>query len=413
MAGQMPKLVSQYPSDPVFRTELGAHHYRLIGLEITTAAGQTSAGDLVRLGSGGSDQNATATIAHDLVLDRVYVHGGATVNVHRCIGLNSAATAIVDSWVSDCHGKDMESQAIAGWNGPGPYRIENNHIEGSGMGLMFGGATAAIYGLDPADIVIRHNHFTRPLSWQGVWQVKNQIELKHARRVLIEGNVIENNWQDAQSGNILVWKSSADLSGAEWTLTADITFRYNVVRNSAGGLNLAAAPDGPAQPARRVLLQDNRFENIGKFAGTGDGRMFTLLGALQDVQFVHNTVIMSATGGTGLIVWDGDPMHNFRFRDNIATLGADGIVGSGIGRGTAALSHYTGDTYDVAGNVFIGTADATKYPAGNQIIPTIDAVGFVDAAGGNYALRASSAYLGSGASMSSIDAATAGVVILP
>src|SRR5690606_23447694 len=90
-----------------------------------------------------------------------------------------------------------DSQAIAGWNGPGPFKIVNNYLEGAGENIMFGGATPRIEGLVPADIVIRGNHFHKPLRWrigdpsyEGIpWSVKNLFELKNARRVVIDGNI--------------------------------------------------------------------------------------------------------------------------------------------------------------------------------------------------------------------------------
>src|SRR3989441_7333418 len=56
--------------------------------------------------------------------------------------------------------------------------------------------------LAPADIEIRGNHLFKPLTWlpgnpafAGIsWAVKNNFEVKNAARVLIDGNVFENNW---------------------------------------------------------------------------------------------------------------------------------------------------------------------------------------------------------------------------
>jgi len=62
----------------------------------------------------------------------------------RCLALNSARTAIVGSWISDCHAKGLDAQAIAGWNGPGPYLIENTHLAGSTENIIFGGADPGI-----------------------------------------------------------------------------------------------------------------------------------------------------------------------------------------------------------------------------------------------------------------------------
>src|SRR5207237_1266571 len=80
------------------QTAPGAHHWRV---ELVEIAG-SGATDLVALGSGGSDQNATAGVPHDLVVDRCYIHGDATAGVKRCIALNSASTEISNSYVADC-----------------------------------------------------------------------------------------------------------------------------------------------------------------------------------------------------------------------------------------------------------------------------------------------------------------------
>ncbi|HEX7979407.1 MAG TPA: Ig-like domain-containing protein, partial [Gemmatimonadaceae bacterium] len=204
-------------------TALTAHHWRLTGLEIGgTAAAQEISG-IVRFGDGSGAQNSLSLVAHDLVLDRAYVHGMATQAVRRCISLQSAKTAIVDSWISDCHSNNGDSQGIVGWNGPGPFLIQNNHIEGGHQGLFFGGSDPAIPNLNPSDITVIGNHITRPQSWKGVWQTKTIIESKNARRMLIEGNVIENVWPDAQVGYAVLLKSENQSGGAPWTQTTDVT----------------------------------------------------------------------------------------------------------------------------------------------------------------------------------------------
>ena len=58
---------------------------------------------------------------------------------------------------------------------------------------MFGGSDPVISGVIPSDIEFRRNHFFKPTSWKGKWMIKNLIEIKSAQRVLIEGNIFENN----------------------------------------------------------------------------------------------------------------------------------------------------------------------------------------------------------------------------
>ena len=103
---------------------------------------------------------------HHLVLDRSYVHGTAALDLKRCIALNSAMSAVVDSWLTECHSNDGDSQAVLGYNGAGPFRIENNYLAAGTRSMMFGGGDPGITGLVPSDIEMRHNHITRPLAWR-------------------------------------------------------------------------------------------------------------------------------------------------------------------------------------------------------------------------------------------------------
>ena len=57
----------------------------------------------------------------DIIFDRSYIHAPTRRYVRRCVGLNGARLAVIDSYVSDCHSA-FDAQAIAGWNGPGPSR---------------------------------------------------------------------------------------------------------------------------------------------------------------------------------------------------------------------------------------------------------------------------------------------------
>ena len=100
-----------------------------------------------------------AQIAHDLAVDGFAVWAAMRWRaVKRGIALNSAATTITGSYISDIKAVGQDSQAIAGWNGPGPYTITNNYLEAAGENLMFGGADPAVPGLVPADITIKGNH---------------------------------------------------------------------------------------------------------------------------------------------------------------------------------------------------------------------------------------------------------------
>lgn len=166
-AGKLPRLVGQsgtWQSTPVIRTEPGAHHYRLQFLEID-GIGNLGYGTLVQLGEHTSAQTTFAAAPRFIVLDRVYLHGHHTKGMRRGIALNSAATDILNSYIVDFLAIE-EAQAIAGWNGAGPFRIINNHLEATGENIMFGGSDPKTLNLVPSDIIIRGNYLTKPLAWR-------------------------------------------------------------------------------------------------------------------------------------------------------------------------------------------------------------------------------------------------------
>src|SRR5437588_5344843 len=215
-ASLMPKIVTPNGS-PAIAAAFGAHQYRLIGIEVTTTISDTNSTQygLIVLGYDYATSSAATSLAQlssDVVFDRCYIHGTPTGNVQRGIAVNSRRTAVIDSYISDIHGVGFDTQAIGGWNGDGPFKIVNNYLEAAAENVLFGGADPSIANLVPSDIEIRRNHFFKPLSWKlddpsyaGIpWTIKNLLELKNAKRVLLDGNVLEQSWANAQIGYAMV-----------------------------------------------------------------------------------------------------------------------------------------------------------------------------------------------------------------
>ncbi|MBC8869812.1 MAG: right-handed parallel beta-helix repeat-containing protein [Planctomycetes bacterium] len=421
-AAAMPKIVDPNGNGAI-STALNAGYYRLIGLEVTVSPSVENAWALVKAGSGGSDQNALAVVAHHLILDRMYIHGDPSKNCFRCVALNSAHTAVIDSYLADGHAQGFDAQAICGWNGPGPFKIVNNYLEGSGENVMFGGADPHIPDLVPSDIEFRHNHCFKPLSWKigdpdyaGIpWAVKNLFELKNARRVLIEGNVFENNWVHAQNGTAILFTVRNQDGKAPWCAVQDVTMINNVVRNSPTGF-VVMGEDSPnkSQPSRRLMIRNNLFERIERMA-------FYITSAADDVEIHHNTFVPTnymAFCMTGLKGHDasgkvvGKPCTRFKLTNNIMGFG---LYGPGIDGGqntfAEALPELTWDK-----NLFVGYGEGRAQsamkrntcPAGSLFEPKQTnnggygdadwpAVGFADYAGGDYRLTGTSKYKGLGA----------------
>src|SRR5689334_22312577 len=96
---------------PAIQTALAAHHWTLMLLEIAGTGGN----DIMTLGDGSSAQNQLSLVAHDLVVDRVYLHGDGVNGQKRGIALNSASTTITGSYISEIKQIGQDAQAICGW----------------------------------------------------------------------------------------------------------------------------------------------------------------------------------------------------------------------------------------------------------------------------------------------------------
>jgi hypothetical protein len=421
-ASAMPKLVTPNVS-PALATASGASGWYIAGIEMTTnAPSQYIHYGLVNLGRGDNQQNTLTSVPNNIILDRVYIHGISSVSLQRCVGLNSARTAIVNSTLSQCAAKGFDSQAIGGWNGPGPYRIQNNYLEGAGENIMFGGGDPFITNLVPSDIIIRGNHITKPVTWKGQFTIKNLLETKNARRLLIENNILENNWVDGQTGFAITLKSANQSGSAPWSITSDVTFRYNILRNSAAAFSISANPSThPALPAARIKVEHNLIYDVGSFNGTSNGRMFQLMQQLNDLQIVSNTIVHNAVTGQFLIFADKGPAQRFIVRDNISSWGGPyGAVMGTAPQGTQALASFAGSSYAFDRNVVAGLPSnlVGGYPTASFYASSMNAVGFMNLSVKDYRLSSSSPYAlkstsngNPGADVSTVTSRTANVIV--
>jgi glycosyltransferase involved in cell wall biosynthesis len=384
-AARMPHLVSD--GNTVIEAMPGAHHYRLVGLHISPAEG-TYVNTLVQLG----DKERTASEQpHHIFIERSYLHGDPRKGSRRGVALNGRYSAVVDSYLSDFKEGGADSQAVAGWNGAGPFRIENNYLEGAGENVMFGGADPAVPELVPADIEVVRNHMAKPLRWKAgnaayegtQWSVKNLFELKNARRVLVEGNVFERVWTQAQNGFAILFTVRNQDGGAPWSVVEDVTFLNNIVRHAGGGINVLGKDDNhPSQHTRRIEIRNNLFLDIGE--PWGAGRLFQLLDGTSNVTIAHNTALQ-----TGSILFGGDhaPHAGFVFQNNIAPHNEHGIVGSGTEPGNQTLARYFPRGV-VRGNIIVG-GSAGKYPSDNAFPASLDEAGVAHLQRGEIAAAAS------------------------
>lgn len=348
-APAMATLVTPNPAQ-VVQTAPGARRYRFIGIEFTVAPNVRTIRQIVAF--GGLQSTLTDTPS-DLVLDRCYVHGQPQGNVFRGVLLNSASSAVVDSHISEIHVAGHDSQAILGYNGPGPFKIVNNYLEAAGENIMFGGGEPRIPGLVPSDIEIRRNHLFKPLRWRrgepdfvGIqWTVKNLLELKNAQRVLIEGNVLENAWAESQGGAALVL-TPRNSGTAPWTVVQDVLFRNNLVRNAEGAFGGQSINYGrDSQPIRRLAIVNN--------LGLAISRTFFTMAIpgvpLEDFIVDHNTAVPTRQFSYDIDGVGPPAFVRFQFTNNMTGFGVYGVK---FPRTTATTVEWFPHAL-IAGNVLI------------------------------------------------------------
>lgn len=372
-------------------TAPSAHGWMLTVLEVTTDSALSSLTyALIDLATPPTAQQ----FASDLVFDRLWAHGWAHRPLRRCVALNAGATTISNSWLDDCHEKGADSQAIGGWAGPGPYRIENNHLAGAGENVMFGGADPKFRGVHPSDITLRRNYVVTPLAWKGRWTKKNLLETKNVQRLLVEENVFDGAWGDGQTGIAVVIKSANQSGGASSrdNGTRDLVFRRNLIVNAAGAITVNGRGGDAGNIdslTRRIAIVENYADSIGLAATGHDNRGVLLLTGATDVLFQRNTWLSPVNDGSAYTFGSAGSLTAVRLTldHDLRTRGRYGVMGCytvACAPGLAATAALVG-----SGN---GTA-----PAGFSVFPDLTA-----------ALAA-----GYGVSRATIDAAVRGVVLTP
>jgi uncharacterized protein (TIGR03437 family) len=305
-------------------TDMGAHHYRFIGIEFATGLTSYNYHVILFAPPNKGVPFSSATMPHDIIIDRCLLHGNdplATTFPDGTALLNGSAVfdvangAVVDSKLYNLWGVGTETQAFWCGGGPGPRLIQNNEISGGTEGFLCGGSLLPYNDRIPTDITVVHNYFNRPAAWQTstpiVPTVKNLFELKVGKRVRLTDNLFENNWdrgggqngyaitltprpyQDSGYGAVPAILSSNEVS--------DVVVANNVVRKVGGfvatGLldsDCAASSVTCVQSARH-LISDNMADYDTAYFPTPYGGISAA--RMQDWSVKRNTLLGHTTAG--------------------------------------------------------------------------------------------------------------------
>ncbi|MGB6384651.1 MAG: hypothetical protein WBD25_01495 [Terriglobales bacterium] len=426
----MAKVQIQTGGDGPFRFAPGADYYRFIGLEVTRPAGTPGNARLLS-GQGTADH---------IVVDRSWLHGAPQGETKGGVDMSGMTNvAVVDSYFSDFHciavsGSCIDSHAMSGGNSntqDGPFKIEDNFIEASGQGILFGGGPATF---TPADIEILNNHFWKPWQWMkgnpnfiggpdgNPFIVKNHLELKNAARVLVEANLMENSWggfAETGDGIVIAPKNQHTATGNVCPLcqVTDITVRYVHVAHAGGGMQLATdisgngKNGGAALAGTRWSIHDVVLDDLSK-KYVGGGSAFEIMNSwsqnpLNTVTINHITAFpdaqshMIVTGNVNT----NPQMYGVVFTNNIVITGRYPVWNTGGGQASCAFSNvpitslancFTSSTF--GNNALVAPPPAyppSAWPADNMFPQTMSDVEFMNCEngnGGNYELQSTSPY---------------------
>jgi hypothetical protein len=351
----------QSPNDnPALITAAGAHHWRVMLVEVGPT--DLGVGEIVRVGEGWMAQSQLSQVPYEIEFDRVYIHGHRLYGQKRGIAMNGRAVTIRNCWISDIKAVGIDSQAIGGWNGPGPLLVENNYLEAAGENFLLGGADPAISGLVTEDVTVRRNLFSKPMSWRDpIIPTPQGVSLGAASGGLPAGTYAYRVVARRAVGGGVLGRSTATAEVSAtvstggvrvtWTPVPDaeeyVVYgrgRYWVVNapsftDTGSGGSSGNAPGSPGdvwqvknlfelKNTRRATIRNNIFENNWRAAQPGYAILFTVRNqdgsctwcVVSDVSFEYN-LIRNVAAGINILGYDSPNVSaqsfNFRIRHNL------------------------------------------------------------------------------------------------
>lgn len=240
-----------------------------------------------------------------------------------------------------------------------------------------------------------------PTSSGTRWLVKTNLEMKIGEDALIEGNVFDYAWHQAQTGYCVLFTPSNSSNTNDSTRLRDVTFRHNQVRHCGGGFQVTGRDSSgePVHQTKRITIFNNTLEDVGPPWASGNRTFIFTGGPPQDITIEHNT--MFHAGANAILYFDlhrnnvFNPVQNITFRNNMARKGSNGVIGNGsVTQGANAWNSHTTGTRPFQKNV-IADASCSVYPeVGQNFCPSESQwqAEFIDYAGGNYRLKSTSPY---------------------
>lgn len=310
----------------------------------------------------------TFTGAH-VTLDRVRILGDATKGAKRGVAAGgNGDAAIVRSYIDDCFATypGNDSQAIIAWDMAPGLRIEDNFLRAGSETILIGGADASSAERMPSSVTIRGNTITKRPEWQTMLVgVKNTLELKAARNVIIEDNDISHSWGGhGQDGYAVLFTVRNQDGRAHWSTVQNVVFRGNRISHAAGALNILGVDNiketktgmptavGSVRPSVRastISITGNTFTDIDPTTWAGSNKMIQIGSGPVDVTIDQNTFAGQHLGSQ-VYFYGTPPAARLMVTGNTWPKATYGIKGDGQASGAATWAAFVSGG-SLSGNV--------------------------------------------------------------
>ena len=313
---------------------------------------------------GSASQPDVTKQPSDVVFDQCEITSVAGVG-KRGIECHSRGYSLLNSLILGFMFQGNDSQAFWSCNGPGPYLLENNQLEGSGENIMFGGADVQSEAHMPRNIIIRGNWVYKPQEWRNFkGSVKNSLEFKEGTNALVENNIFDGCWKDSQAGHMFAITPRNPSGNDDYIQVADITFKGNRTLHHTDGfvINILLQDDSgrATKQTARLIFEHNLF--VDAISG-----LQVLGGVLDYLKFNNNTL-----PGLKNSFWTSDTTKvktPFECTNNVFASSYYGAIASGQNASTPkAVFEAVCSPLNFTGNI-IQNDKSRVWPDGNTLIP--------------------------------------------
>lgn len=330
-----------------------------------------------------------AESADAILFDNIHVYGHPVDGAKNGITLNCTNATVRRSLIDDIFRYGQESHGIIGTQGAGPYTIEHNVIRAASIGVMFGGDDPTTLNLVPSNISITNNVITKKLAWRSLRRtvtrpdgstyqaslvVKNSLELKNARVVLIADNLLEYSWVDGQTAFGLVLSIRNQSGGCPWCIVEQVVVSGNTIRNVGTAVAILGRDyTNPSGRMNRVTFRNNTFDNINASVYGGRGATFEIAGGPDTLTIEGTNVVNTTWVNSAFIFLQSHLTTGLVVRNNPRLLeGEYGIIGDGSltipSLGEGALNVYAPGTVWEGNGVVDYPARVIRWPAGTTFV---------------------------------------------